>query len=166
MHFLNAVENTGFSIWVRESGSLWSYPTIIFFHSLGLAFVVGLSAAIALRLLGCAPRLPIAPMKSLFPVIWAAFWVNALSGLALLMADASTMLISPIFFIKMALIALAVIIMAVMQRLAFREDGPAGARASTGVKILAAASLVLWTGAITAGRLTAYLGPAVALKGL
>jgi hypothetical protein len=53
-----------------------------------------------------------------------------------------------------------------MQRLAFREGGPAGARASAGVKILAAATLVLWTGAITAGRLTAYLGPAVALKGL
>jgi uncharacterized membrane protein len=165
MKFLNAIENTGFSIWVRESGSLWSYPTIIFLHSLGLAFVVGLSVAIALRLLGCAPRLPIAPMKSLFPVIWAGFLVNALSGIALLMADASTMLISPIFYIKMASIALAVTIMAVMQRKVFREQGPAGDRVSTGVKVLATASLVLWAGAITAGRLTAYLGPAVGLKG-
>ena len=163
MRFLDAIENTGVSIWVRESGSLWSYPTIIFLHSLGLAFVVGLSAAIALRLLGCAPRLPIAPMKSLFPVIWAGFVVNALSGLALLMADASTMLRSPIFFVKMALIALAVFIMAVMQRTVFRGVRPPGDRVSTNEKILATASLVLWTGAITAGRLTAYLGPAVGL---
>jgi hypothetical protein len=82
------------------------------------------------------------------------------------MADASTMLISPIFFIKMGLIALAVTIMAVMQRRVFGEDGPAGDRVSTSVKVLATASLVLWAGAITAGRLTAYLGPAVGLKGL
>jgi hypothetical protein len=166
MRSLDAIENSGFAIWVRESGSLWSYPTIIFLHSLGLAFVVGLSAAIALRLLGCAPRLPIAPMRSLFPVIWAGFLVNTLSGLALLMADASTMLVSPIFFIKMASIALAVTIMAVMQRTVFREPGPAGDRVSTGARVLAATSLVLWVGAITAGRLTAYLGPAVGLKGL
>jgi uncharacterized membrane protein len=164
MKFLDVVENLPFSVWVRESGSIWSYPTIIFLHSLGLAFVVGLSAAIALRLLGCAPRLPIAPMRSLFPVIWAGFLVNALSGIALLMADASTMLISPIFFIKMA-IALAVTVMAVMQRTVFREQGPAGDRISTGERVLAAAALMLWAAAITAGRLTAYLGPAVGLKG-
>jgi hypothetical protein len=77
MKSLNAIENTGFSVWVRESGSLWSYPTIIFLHSLGLAFVIGLNAAIDLRLLGCAPRLPIAPMKRLFLFV-AAAGANAL----------------------------------------------------------------------------------------
>ena len=166
MRLLDVIENLGFSVWVRESGSLWSYPTIIFLHSLGLAFVVGLNAAIDLRLLGCAPRLPIAPMKRLFPVIWAGFWVNALSGIALLMADAGTMLVSPIFYTKLALIALAISNMAFIERRVFRDDGPAGDRVPAGAKVLAAASLVLWMGAITAGRLTAYLGPAVGLKGL
>jgi hypothetical protein len=165
MRFLDVVENLGFSVWVRESGSLWSYPTIIFLHSLGLSFVVGLNAAIDLRLLGFAPRLPIAPMKRLFPVMWIGFWVNAVSGVALLMADAGTMLVSRIFYIKLALIALALGNMAFIQRRIFRNGGPAGDRVPLNAKVLAAVSLVLWVGAITAGRLTAYLGPAVALKG-
>ena len=52
MDWLNVIENSGFGTWVRESGSLWSYPTIIFLHSLGLSFVVGMSVALDLRLLG------------------------------------------------------------------------------------------------------------------
>ena len=59
--FLASLENSGFGLWVRESGSLWSYPTIIFLHSLGLSFVVGLNVAMNLRLLGVAARLPLAP---------------------------------------------------------------------------------------------------------
>jgi hypothetical protein len=35
------------------------------------------------------------------------FWINALSGFALLVADASTMMVSWIFRVKMAAIALA-----------------------------------------------------------
>ena len=163
MNVLTAVENFGFSVWVRESGSLWSYPTILFLHSLGLALVVGLKTAIDLRLLGFAPTLPIAPMKRMFPMMWAAFALNAVSGVALLMADASTMMRSPVFAVKMALIALAVVVLSVMQTRVFRGDGPAGDRVSASVKALAVTSLLLWTAAITAGRLTAYLGPAVGL---
>lgn len=162
MHVLEAVENSGFSIWVRESGSLWSYPAIIFLHSLGLSFVVGLNAAIDLRLLGFAPALPVAPLRRLFPLMWAALAVNAASGIALLMADATTMMRSPIFAIKMALIVGAVVILSVMQRRLVRDSG-AGDRVSIPMKWLAGASLLIWTAAITAGRLTAYLGPAVGL---
>jgi hypothetical protein len=30
MNLLRAIEASDFSVWVRESGSIWSYPTIIF----------------------------------------------------------------------------------------------------------------------------------------
>ena len=160
---LDAIENSGFGIWVRESGSLWSYPTIIFFHSLGLSFLVGMNFVLDLRILGVAPRLPIAPLERLFPLLWLGFWLNTVSGLALLVADASTMLVNPVFLVKMACIALAVMAMVQVRRLLFASPPPGSSPLPFNVKLLAVASIVLWAAAITAGRLTAYLGPVAGL---
>jgi hypothetical protein len=165
MDLLRAIEASNFSTWVRESGSIWSYPTIIFFHSVGLAIIVGLSTAIDLRVLGFAPGVPVAPMEKLFPIMWAGFWVNAVSGLFLTMADAPAMLTSWLFLLKMAIIGLALVTMASLKRELFRRPTSGGVM-SGAAKALALTSLVLWTGAITAGRLTAYLGPSAEIKGI
>lgn len=165
MATLSALENSGFGIWVRESGSLWSYPTIIFLHSLGLSFLVGMNVALNLRLLGVAPGLPLAPLDKLFPIMWFGFWLNAASGIALLIADATTMMISPVFWVKMTCIAAAVVIMVLIKRQLFSTSQMEVTPLPFRAKFLAASSLLLWTGAITAGRLTAYLGPVAGLKG-
>ena len=168
MDVLQQIENTAFGIWVRESGSLWSYPTIIFLHSLGLSFVVGLSVALDLRLLGVAPNVPIRPLDKLFPVMWAGFWINAASGVALLVADATTMLDNWVFYSKMACMAAAMVVLVKTRRRLFRAPGALGPDdrvVPSGMKLLAGASLLLWAGAITAGRLTAYIGPGAAIKG-
>ena len=164
--FLASLENSALGIWVRESGSLWAYPMIITFHSFGLAIIVGLNAAIDLRLLGVAPSLPVAPLEKLFPIMWFGFWMNAISGLLLLVGDATTMVRSPIFALKMAVIGLAVANLIVMKRSAFRRQSWAGGIVPARIKLLATTSLVLWTCAITAGRLTAYLGPSAGVKGI
>ena len=41
MDFLASLENMQFSIWVRESGSLWAFPMILFMHTLGMSIVAG-----------------------------------------------------------------------------------------------------------------------------
>jgi hypothetical protein len=162
--FANALENSSMGVWVRESGSIWSYPTIIFFHSAGMGLLVGLSAMIDLRLLGFARDIPLAPLRKLFPLLWIGFWVNAISGVLLLMADASTFMAAPLFGIKIALIVAAIASMQLIRRQLPVERG-GGLVTVTGYgKVLAAASLLFWTAALTAGRLTAYIGPAVALK--
>jgi len=164
MSFLLSVENSAFGTWVRESKSLWAYPTILFLHTVGLGFLVGLNAAIDLRILGLARKVPLAPMESFYKIMWAAFWVNALSGTALLIADATTKLLNPVFYIKMSFVALAVINMVAIRRRVFGRpslDDIAGfARA------LAITSLIFWGGAITAGRLMAYFGPVSGAPGL
>ncbi|MEP7304366.1 MAG: hypothetical protein ABJA98_02500 [Acidobacteriota bacterium] len=165
MDLLRAVEASHFSEWVRESGSIWSYPTIIFLHSVGLAIIVGLSTAIDLRVLGFAPDLPVAPMEKLFPIMWAGFWVNAVSGVFLAAADAPAMMTSWLFLLKMAIIGFALVTMVSLRRELFRP--PTSGRVMSGTaKALAVTSLLLWTGAITAGRLTAYLGPSAEIKGV
>ena len=165
MDVLRAIEASGVSVWVRESGSIWSYPTIIFFHSAGLAIIVGLSMAIDLRVLGVARGLPVAPMERLFPIMWFGFWVNAISGLLLTMADAPAMLTSRLFLFKMAVIGVGLITMAALRR-ALRLPVPQGERMPLAAQATAVASLLLWTGAIAAGRLTAYFGPGAEIKGI
>src|SRR5262249_63923 len=105
---------------------------------------------------------PLAPLGRFFRFIWIGFWINAVSGTALLIL-APSKLANPAFEIKMTCILLGVIDMLWLRRVAFprsRESSPARASDVPPLgKALAIASLVLWAGAITAGRLMAYVGP-------
>ena len=166
IELFNWIESLGFSVWVRESVSLWAYPGMLSFHTIGLGFVVGISAAFDLRILGVASGLPLPPMRKLFPVMWAGFWLNALSGLALLMAYATKMLTNPIFVIKLVLIALAVANVLMLNKRVFADAARAEeAAASKNVKILAATSLALWGLVILAGRFVAYIDIVTAFFG-
>ncbi len=77
---LEAIENSGFATWVREAPTVLAYSTVLAFHTFGMAFLVGLSGMIALRALGFARALPLAPMGKFFPLIFVGFWVNAATG--------------------------------------------------------------------------------------
>ena len=157
MTLLVWLESTALATWVRESDSILAYPTVITVHAVGLAVMVGLSVMIALRLLGCAPGLPLSGMRSLNRWIWIGFWVNAVSGVGLLIASATTMLVNPLFYAKMALIALSMTTFVLIDRAAF-PSGLASNVVTRRARTLAIASLVLWAATITTGRLTAYLG--------
>jgi hypothetical protein len=164
MDFLIRLEESGIGTWVRESPSLWAYPTVLFLHTLGLATVVGLSSVINLRLLGVTKNLPLAPFESFFPIIWVGLSINVLSGAALLVADATTKIIDPVFWIKILLIIMAVVITRLLRNHVFtRPSSLIDAAITQRARIYAFASLFCWTGAITAGRLMAYLGPRVRL---
>ena len=152
MELLSTIERLAFFTWVREANSIWAYPAIRFLHTVGLAIVVGLSVMIDLRLLGFARTLPVAPLERYFPVIWTGFWVNAISGAILLAADATAKLTNPAFGVKMILIAFAVLNVVALRRVAFRDLNANGSVSGLG-KLLAVLSLLLWFGAITAGRL-------------
>jgi hypothetical protein len=169
MDFFAGLENLSFSIWVRESGSLWAYPGILFLHTVGLSVVVGVSIAVSLRTLGVARVIPLAPIEAFYKVLWTGFWVNALSGVALLLADATTKLINPVFYIKMGFVVLAMVATILLRRRLFRPESGTiveGSPLPSGATLLATASLVFWVGAVTAGRLMAYLGPVSGAPGL
>jgi hypothetical protein len=73
------------------------------------------------------------------------------SGLALLLAYPTKALTNPVFYLKLALIAVALMILrGILRRTAMAVP------ARGVVQVLAVASLVSWVGAITAGRLLAY----------
>ena len=158
MEFLMWLEQTEFSTWIRESSSLWAYPAILIAHTIGLGYLVGITAAVDMRLLGLSPGLPIEPLRHFFKYIWFGFWINTVSGLMLVARDPVNVFRNPAFPIKMALIAIAIFILFRQQKAvtsSMVEQGPVPASD----RWMAAASVLCWVGAIVAGRLMAYVAP-------
>ena len=129
-----------------------------------MGVVVGINAGIDLRILGLAPALPLAPMEKFFPLLWIGFWVNAVTGTILLAADATTKMTNPDFYVKMVFIGLAVVNLQMLRKRVFRDPLIDKAPLSSNVKILAVMSMIFWLGAITSGRLLAYVGPVSGLS--
>ena len=154
---LASIEGGALATWTRESPSLWAYPTILTLHTFGLAVLVGASAVIDFRLLGVAPRIPVPSLRQVFPVMWWAFALNFATGVLLFMANATTKGAQWVFYVKLALIALATIVMWAMAKRVDRAGESADDAVAPSLRPLAVLSLVLWTGAIIAGRLLAYL---------
>ena len=91
MNFLLWLENSGLGVWMRESPSVWSFPMFLFMHTLGMSIVAGGATVINFALLGMWPRKsPIKPLERLFPLMWAGFVVNAITGVSIFTKDAST----------------------------------------------------------------------------
>lgn len=157
--FLFGLEMTPIGIFVRESPSLLAYPSVLFLHTLGLGLLVGISAVVDLRLLGVGRTLPAKPLDRLFPIMWVGFWLNAISGTMLAIADASVRFINPLFYIKLALIAVAVAILMVIRRKVFRNAAFDFDHIPSNIRVMAGVSLFCWIAATTAGRLLAYVGP-------
>lgn len=164
MEFLHQLENTRFSQWVTQSDSILAFPSILLLHTYGMGVLVGLIAGIDLRILGFAPALPLGPLQKFFPIVWVAFWVNAITGTILLIADAATKMTNPDFAVKMIFVVLGVINLRIVQTRVFRESDITEGALPANARMLAATSLILWLGAITAGRLLAYVGPVTGLK--
>lgn len=151
------MESTALGTFVRESPSLLAYPLILTLHSIGLAFVVGISVTLDLRILGYASELPVDPIQRFLPVFWAGFWVNALSGVALAFGS-PMLLVNPVFYVKLLAIACAMATMRFTKNVLFGDAHFGAGSMPLRAKGLAAASLFFWMLAITAGRLTAYIG--------
>ena len=165
MNFLMALEQLRFSIWVRESGSVWAFPTFLFLHTLGMSMVAGGSAAIDLVLLGFWPKTPVKPLERLYPLIWWGFWINTITGLVMLLADATSKLTNYDFGIKMAFVFAGVWVLYAMRKKVFGDPELDKGPLPGSAKRWAWASLICWFGAITAGRLLAYLGPVSGVPG-
>lgn len=154
--FLAWLEDTALSAWVRGSAGFFGFEGIIVLHALGMGVVVGLNAAIGLRILGAAPRVPLPALTGVFPVIWLGFALNAFSGVLLLIGYPTKALTNPVFYVKLGCIALGLILMLRIRDTVLSAPGDGLAPPSPRAKLMAAASLFLWAAAITAGRLLAY----------
>jgi len=147
------LERSALSVWVRESPSVFAFPIILACHTVGMGFLAGMNAAIALRLLGFAPGVPLAAARRVFPVLWAGFWLNAVSGVVLLIGYPTKALTNPVFYFKLLCVALGLVVQTVIRRRLLEDEQ---SDVPFWGKMFACASLAVWTAVIFSGRFLAY----------
>lgn len=153
---LEQLETSSLAIWVAES--LYGYPIVLGLHAIGLAIVVGLLIFVDLRLLGFLGDIRLSALLGPMKLAWIGFAVNALSGFALFSSQATYIIYSPPFLIKIGLVILGAIIAFHIQRQTAKNvDGWEESSVPSSIKAAAVISLLCWMGAIIAGRLIAYL---------
>jgi hypothetical protein len=154
--FLRSIEDSSFSVWMRESDSPFTFYLVLLFHTFGLSLLVGANALVDMRLLGFFQSIPIAPLKRFFRIMWIGFWINATTGALLLISYPTKALTNPVFYTKLVIIGFAIWILMRLEKEVFTGTAAPQADLIARGATLAKWSLALWVGAISAGRLLAY----------
>ena len=149
------IEQTALSVWMRE-GSLWAFPIVLILHTVGLAFLVGANVALEVRLLGFARGVPLRAMLPFFTPMWLGFWVNAVSGVLLLVTYPTKALTNPLFYLKLGLIGILIIHTRWIRSQIVKDSSSDRSPLPLLGRLTSVAALVCWAAAITAGRLLAY----------
>jgi len=155
---LEWLESTQFSALVRSE--LWGWPVALTLHALGTAVVIGFVLIIGLRLLGLFELIPYSSLNRLFPVIWAGLALQLLSGFTLWMTKPTQYVADVAFLLKILLVVVGTILTVSLYGTVMREAASWDAKkaVSSRAATFVAATLIVWCGALVAGRLTAYLG--------
>jgi hypothetical protein len=156
MDLLVWLEGSSLSVWVREAPTIWAFATIITLHTFGMGVLVGACAVLDLRILGVARTIPIGPLRTLYKVMWAGFWLNLVTGTLLFCADATSRGTQWLFFVKMFFV-IAGVIATIQIRKHLHGGNTEPTEANDTVKRLAFVSLAAWVLATTSGRLLAYV---------
>lgn len=149
----NTIEQTALSRWIRYSPSIFGFYFILLCHTIGLSLLVGANAVVDLRILGVASGLPLKPMKQLFGFMWAGLAINVTTGLLLLTGYPTKALTDLDFYVKISFITLAVLTMRKIYVRVFSDPSLSEVDMISKGKTMATLSLVLWIGAISAGRM-------------
>src|SRR4051812_43990566 len=83
---------------------MFAFPSILAAHAIGMGFAAGINAMFALCILGVMPSAARGALRSFIPVMWFGFWLNATSGVLLLIAYPTKALTNPVFYLKLSLI--------------------------------------------------------------
>jgi hypothetical protein len=150
------LESTSLALWLQESPSIWSLPTVLTLHTAGMAVLVGASWVLDLRLLGIGPRIPLSAYRWVFPTLAIGLFVNLVTGVLLFVKNATVWGTALPFFVKMLLVVASVATVLPLRSLVIRA-GTEQSEIDGRARLLAIASILAWTGAVTAGRLLAYL---------
>jgi hypothetical protein len=158
---LGALEGSGLAQAMREW--LWLYPSIETVHLVGIALLFGSIAVFDLRLLGLSRRIPVKQLaRHVLPWSAASFLLIVPSGLLMFSAHATDFIASPVFALKLGLIAVGLLNAALFHTMVYRSadvwdsDEMRKLPPPPSARITALVSLVVWIAVIACGRLLAY----------
>jgi hypothetical protein len=155
---LDALQEGSFAAAMRDS--IWLYPAAQTVHIIGFVILVGAVIMFDLRVLGLSKRVPVRMLaRHLLPWALAALLLIVPAGFLMFSADASRLINNRAFVVKMVLLMLAATNAAAFHLGAFRnvEQWDQGKAAPRPARLHAVASLLIWLGVITCGRMIAYV---------
>jgi hypothetical protein len=152
-----ALEQSGFAAAIRQS--LWLYPAANIGHIVSLVVFAGALAVMDIGLLGgLAATAPGRVLARARGVAIAALAGMAVTGFMLFSAEASHLVLNPVFQLKAILVGAGLVNVAIYEFWARRVvDGLApGASMPPRAKLAGALSLGIWLAAAACGRSIAY----------
>jgi len=151
MAFLLWIQDTSLSTWLRESD--WALFALLIVHTMGMGLLTGVSIVVALRVYGVAKQLPLPQISRFAPVMLCGLITAIVSGVFLVVSYPAKALTNPLFYIKLLVIAAAVV--TTRRLLAKAVANTDDAISGTG-KSAALMSIALWALGIAAGKFLAY----------
>jgi hypothetical protein len=155
---LAAIEGSALAVAMRQD--LWLYPAVEILHIAGFVVLVGSIAMLDLRLLGLSRDIRVRELaRHVLPWTAGALLFIVPTGLMMFISHAGDFVSNGAFQTKLVLIMAAGINAALFHLGVFRtvaawDHGTGTPRAA---KFHAAASLLIWFGVISCGRLLAYV---------
>ena len=154
---LEWLDSLSLSVWLRESPSVWGSATVLTLHTMGMSVLVGASFVLDLRLLGITRNIPLSAFRWVFTAVAVGLTVNLVTGVLLFIKNAAAWGTSLPFLIKMSFVVASVATLIPIRKYVLSDAGQGPV--SGHVRRLAVVSIVVWSAAVTAGRLLAYLQP-------
>jgi hypothetical protein len=156
MSLLAWLESLPLSVWVHESPSVWAQPTVLTLHTMGMGVLVGASWMLDIRLLGIGRNIPLSAFRWVFRAVAISLLVNVVTGVLLFAGRATLWGTAFPFLIKMILVIIAASTLLPLRSYVLQSGANQDAGSSR-ARLLAIVSIFAWAGAITAGRLLAYV---------
>jgi hypothetical protein len=151
--FSDWLANTPFSQKIQITS--WAIPGIQTVHLVCLALLLSVALVLSLRVLGRG--LTAEPVDKLVPrfahAVWTLLVLLLLSGTLLIVAEPGRTITNPMFYAKMIMLALAIVLTLWLSAAARRQlESLSGSHRAAAVVVM-----LLWIGIIFAGRFIAYV---------
>jgi hypothetical protein len=136
----------------------WIIPALQTIHILGVAVLFSSAILVDLRVLRVLQRdVPLVDVARRFlPVIWPVLLVLLLSGSLLIIGEPRRSLLNTTFFVKMTLLAVAIVLTACLQWSFASTFWDKGQGRRVAGQLAAVLSILVWCGILFAGRWIAY----------
>jgi hypothetical protein len=153
MEFFQTIEQLG-TVRLLKS-SFFAYPVVNALHIAAIGALLTSVLLMDLSVLGAIHSLPHEKFVALLRrVALAAFAIAALTGLTMFSIQATDYVRNPVFLLKLGLIVLAALNFVAFTVL---ETQKRSGEASAGLRVLAVASILLWSGVLLAGRFIGFV---------
>lgn len=155
---LETIKHSGLSTAIRDTW--WAFGTLETLHFVGLCLFLGAMLIVDLRLIGVIQLGRVRDSVYFTRIAIPAFGLNLVTGVLMFWSNPAIYAYNPMFWVKLGLLVLAGINVGFFELVERKKviGIEAGAPLPSSIRIVAAASLVLWASIIMAGRFLPVTG--------